>query len=746
MRNYLIIHKVWSAVERDAKFDALPAEAQVQMDMEASAYISFNVSDQMIGHIEMAATAKNAWDALQRLYARNTLGSTHRYRKEMMQLARKQDEDGLEFLGRAHVLRNKLKDCCDVTIADDEFVMYILDGLGPEYEQFVRLARFDLKSLSVDELSEKLRNCAPEVVTSPNEKVWNVNQRAGSHEHAKGCFYCGDPGHWKRDCSKWKKKKEEYAKKDSEHKHVMMVTHAVHKTPVESLTLEIMMAEFAQELHRAEPELTAQQLIDAIPRISDYYQQARMTPAYAEDMVSLRLSQNDVQMTPEVTSMIQDLALIMTPPASIPIKIEPDDQHVVLSVNSQVVGVALDNAHGIKPAFDSGASVHIINVNTGPFVRSFRPMNGAKVTVSMAGGEVHSAMGYVTYELEVAGQTLQIEDALYVPTATECLISISKACHGRGKTRGFLFNEFGVYLVTQGQHVRIGAPDEGGLFRTVNNGSYVHSNMTCHRQLNWNNKPPKVFMTTTSLLHRRLGHPSCQILSHMCSHACAHGLPNSTKKMQHKCDVCMQAKMPRPPFSDSDSQATEPLQLVHADVMGPFPVPSLGGAKFAMVMVDDHSRLIKVRCLKSKAQVPATLQQALTQWETQTGRKVLKVRTDNGSEFKNSKMTEFYQQKGIIHQTSAVYTPQQNGRAERPNRTLMDIARAFLFDAHADPGLWGEGLMTGAHVYNMTPSITQTKTPHERFWGFKPNVKMLRVFGCKAYVQVHAHMQKKARS
>ncbi len=124
----------------------------------------------------------------------------------------------------------------------------------------------------------------------------------------------------------------------------------------------------------------------------------------------------------------------------------------------------------------------------------------------------------------------------------------------------------------------------------------------------------------------------------------------------------------------------------------------------------------------------------LIAWETQTGHKIKLVRTDNGSEYINNELSNFFKSKGILHQTTAPYTPEQNGAAERLNRTLIERTRAMLLEYKLDTSLWGEAITTANYIRNVSPSTGIDKTPSELFTGSKPDVSHLRVFGCVAYV------------
>ena len=122
--------------------------------------------------------------------------------------------------------------------------------------------------------------------------------------------------------------------------------------------------------------------------------------------------------------------------------------------------------------------------------------------------------------------------------------------------------------------------------------------------------------------------------------------------------------------------------------------------------------------------------------ERQFEKKVRVLRSDNGGEFMCLK--SYFGKEGILHQTSCVYTPQQNGRAERKHRHILNVARSLMFQESIPIRFWGECLLAACHVINRTPStLLQGKTPYEMLYGKTPDFSQLRVFGslCFAHKQ-----------
>ena len=117
------------------------------------------------------------------------------------------------------------------------------------------------------------------------------------------------------------------------------------------------------------------------------------------------------------------------------------------------------------------------------------------------------------------------------------------------------------------------------------------------------------------------------------------------------------------------------------------------------------------------------------------GRKVSRIRSDNGTEFKNSIMKSFCEDKGIHHEFSAARTPQQNGVVERKNRTLIEAARTMLEESKLPTYFWAEAVNTACYTQNISLiNQAQGMTPYQLFKGKKPTLNFLHVFGCKCFV------------
>ena len=191
----------------------------------------------------------------------------------------------------------------------------------------------------------------------------------------------------------------------------------------------------------------------------------------------------------------------------------------------------------------------------------------------------------------------------------------------------------------------------------------------------------KDHMPPLYLWHERLAHVNKQGIVNMARNNVVEGLKLSWTKDDRVCRSCVVGKIPRSliPKSRSSERATELLELVHSDVCGPMQVPSLGGARYFVSFIDDHSEWATVFTMRRKSEVFDKYKTFEHFAQRQTGRKVRTLRTDRGGEYMSKEFDEHLTENGIAHQFSTVESPFQNGVSERLNRTLMDLVRSMLF-------------------------------------------------------------------
>ena len=250
---------------------------------------------------------------------------------------------------------------------------------------------------------------------------------------------------------------------------------------------------------------------------------------------------------------------------------------------------------------------------------------------------------------------------------------------------------------------------------------------------------------TLELWHLRLGHLGYDNVKMMSEKEIVHGMKTESSEFNRDCEGCALGKQTRDPFSKKGTEpAAEILDLVHSDVCGPMQITSDGGAKYILTFIDDKSRYTVVYFLEKKSEVLSKFKQYIQMAENFTERKLKRIRSDNGGEYTSNDFENFCKQRGIIHELTVARTPQHNGVAERMNRTLLESARSMLFHAKIPLRFWADAVNTAAYLRNRCPtSVLKGHTPHEIWFGKKPIISHLKVFGCNGYVHIPKENRKK---
>jgi hypothetical protein len=244
------------------------------------------------------------------------------------------------------------------------------------------------------------------------------------------------------------------------------------------------------------------------------------------------------------------------------------------------------------------------------------------------------------------------------------------------------------------------------------------------------------------LWHQRLGHMSEKGLKVMHSLG---KLPKLKSVNIDFCENCIFGKQKRVSFKTGGrTLRNEKLELVHTDVWGPAAVSSIGGKSYFVTFIDDHSRKVWVYFLKQKSEVYEVFKKWKAMVENETGLKIKKLRSDNGGEYEDTGFKRFCFENGIRLERTVPGTPQQNGVAERMNRTLTERARSMRIQSGLPKQFWAEAINTAAYLINRGPSVPlEQRIPEEVWSGKEVNLSWLKVFGCTAYVHISDHARGK---
>jgi len=230
--------------------------------------------------------------------------------------------------------------------------------------------------------------------------------------------------------------------------------------------------------------------------------------------------------------------------------------------------------------------------------------------------------------------------------------------------------------------------------------------------------------------HCRLGHPSLPMLKKL--------WPQFQNIPSLDCESCQFAKHHRSSTKPRVNKRVESIfELVHSDVWGPCPIVSKTGHKYFVTFVDDFSRMTWIYFMKSRSEVFTHFCAFCAEVKTQFNTSVRILRSDNAKEYMSELFQSYMRQHGILHQTSCVDTPSQNGVAERKNRHLLETARALLFQMKVPKQFWADAVSTACFLINRMPStVLVGNVPYNVLF---PNKSLFpvepKVFGSTCYVR-----------
>ena len=214
---------------------------------------------------------------------------------------------------------------------------------------------------------------------------------------------------------------------------------------------------------------------------------------------------------------------------------------------------------------------------------------------------------------------------------------------------------------------------------------------------------------------------------------------DSETPMSGPCEACILGKQHRTPFpQQAENRHSLPLDLIFSDVHGPLPTQTIQGYRYWITFLDDATKFCYVVLLRKKSEAFQAFQIYKAYAENLLSRRIGTLRDDKGGEYISTEWDGYMKLHGIRREHTVRSTPQQNGAAERINRTLAEGVTAMLV------AFWGEALTTFLYVRNRSPtsSLPSTVTPYELWHNKKPSIHHLRVFGCRAYVHVQKDQRK----
>ena len=359
---------------------------------------------------------------------------------------------------------------------------------------------------------------------------------------------------------------------------------------------------------------------------------------------------------------------------------------------------------------DSGATVHVCSNKdlfnslkpTSTYIRWGNTTNNIKA----------SGIGDISIIFNSTNKPANLLDVLYVPELGVNLLSLGLIAQ---KDYSFQFNKKEALLYNPNNKLLAKGIYKNGvtIFNTISN--------------------TKSILSTSTIWHERLGHIGNKALDNLPKSTIGSNLDlKGNINDIDNCEICIQAKLTRNISKIPSEKAKAYLDLVFIDIGGPIKPITQRGYRYYITFLDSATRWLDLDLLKSRANLHEVINSFITKAELQSNSKIKRLHTDN--EFKSKELDNITKDKGIIITYSAPYSHEQNGSAERINRTLFNKVRALLISSNLARKYWAEALVSSVYLYNRTPnSSINYKTPYELRYNEIPDISNIRTWGSLVY-------------
>ncbi|KAJ9520180.1 hypothetical protein QJQ45_030103 [Haematococcus lacustris] len=702
------------------------SRAESALDRKAKAFIQRHVSNLHIFTVKSADSAQDAWQTLEASVARQS-----QLQQQLSLLHMEPGESVARFYACLQQLLTELEACsCDVS--ESTIVLAILAALPPEYEGIVERLRYDQTSgdLSVSRIKRVLLQKEADLLTKQMQQLSPSSSSLWAYSTPENRGASSSGWQSSRSRSKQPAREQQQTRVQSPDRSTRDASSHAHMTCHYCAKPGHIMSEcftFDRDQRNRMRTLFSNPAKSSSPG-------RKPSPARSSSPARPASPSRGRTQTPGRTaahSPSREPTLYTASACS-----DDDDG------DTQMLQPRLNfNSDLYSPFFiDSGASQHIIkDLQFFHSYTAFPPHQHRRIKLAAEGHSVW-AVGSGNVFLSTKRGLWLLGHALYVPDSKQNFISVAAATDDGSS---FLFrddtclircNQFGSMLRVNAHKNRntyilaaVPMPDgpdtdsEPEQLYHIQQSALQPNNRIRLEPLTTVPAPTACSATSTSpqVWHQRLCHASYAALARMQSEGMVKGVTTTAAQFRAAasdaavCVGCVKGKQSKNvAFADPSPNAapvTAPLGLIHMDVCGPMHARARDGSLYVATFLDEHTKLSVCVPISSKAQVPDVVKTVIEQLENQSGFRCKAIRTDNGTEYVNSRMKEYCSSKGIVHQHSAPYSPQQNGAAERLN-------------------------------------TRQPLTPWEAFYGVKPDLSGLRVFGCRVWLHVPDHQRSKLQA
>jgi transposase InsO family protein len=382
---------------------------------------------------------------------------------------------------------------------------------------------------------------------------------------------------------------------------------------------------------------------------------------------------------------------------------------------------------------DTGASHHMCNDRTmfDEYKINTNPANTIATAGSDTRAEGYGSVTLTAIQSDNSTVTITLKDVFHMPSLEVNLLS------------GPTIKRKGVYIDGKTETLRYSRNDqEICRFQSLHSAMRICTVLTSQAMI--------TATQSIDVWHRRLGHIGLENVKKTAR--ITKGITIGPKQDKMSCKPCIISKAVRNQSTQPQKRCEHAFDKIHVDLLGPITPTGHDGSNWSLIKTDDASRARWLSTFPKKGDAKIHIQDFITAIHTQYGKYPKSIRLDNGTEYGGNAFKQFCQERGIRLEPTVPYTPEQDGVAERANRTILDRCRTLINalaenEDDEDPQddlkiLWPEFMRTAIYLTNRTATRSlQNKTLIEALitdigQPLVPDLSHLRTIGCKAYYHI----------
>lgn len=639
-----------------------------RLDLQASLLLLETMDIEHQNFVQAESTARGMMDVLNREYADKTEANKHKMLSEYFRYQKRPEDSIIKHVTTLKTMRAALSNVNEVH-SDALFQVNLLHTMPPEFDEVKKAWQITHPSMKSNEfLISMLKKREEEIrsaIEQPSQELMLLKRSIQEMKKSSHCGKCKQLGHW--------------------HKDLVCPLHPLN------------------------------------PKNKNKFRGKAMPDLQNSDQTNMMIS-GDQELDPFAINETSDARNFETNDEG-----NPEDITINLAVfeldNGESQSEMLLNSHhynGLRSLknewiADSGATCHMSPVKE--YFTELKLLDKPK-RCSVGNGSTAEITGIGKMVLNgiIDGKRTKINlsDVNFIPSLTTNILSIGVADeHGLNTT----FAKGKCIISNINGPVLTGTRAIGRLYKLNVLVARPYESL----MMIINNR-------TATEWHKALGHINPLVLKQVLSER-GIKLEQPTTNNEVRCNTCPYGTAIQSSHPSTNRKSMSIGELCHVDLSGKLNKPSIEGHSYYILFKDDYSGYVHCNFMKTKDETPALIQKYVIDFENESGFRVRTIRSDNGSEFVNAKVTQLMLRERISWDHSTPFCPQQNGKIERTMRTITGSARTMLCTSELPTFLWNEAIRNAVYIRNRIPTTGQSKSPFEIYMGRKPHIEHILPFG-----------------